>query len=267
MTDIRCTACGKVIPDNELEVVDGMNYCLDCKIKLRLDEIADVDEDNLDEDEEFGFDDEDDEEDEEPETVPAESEVIIMEPKGEYTEEPIIVTPNDNPEPEPETERLAAAPIEETIEEPVPEPTPEPVADPEPVKEEPVIGVTPEPFIEDTKDSRFKLKRRREKKEKPKKEKKKEDVEIVYADPDSFRARWDRAMLMAFHNYVILRTITRDAKTGEFLRTSELVPYSELPEDAVACTGEKKVYCVDKIKSSDWYMETHSNYGMDCYEA
>lgn len=76
-------------------------------------------------------------------------------------------------------------------------------------------------------------------------------------DPDSPGERFRRWKLIHFENYVILRTLYRDDKTGEFVRESTLIPRKELPHDAVACTGEKHIYCLDLIKDSEWYYRNH----------
>lgn len=91
---------------------------------------------------------------------------------------------------------------------------------------------------------------------KPKKEK---PVKEKPYDPDSFSERYRRWKLMTFDNYVILRTLSRDDKRGEYLLDTTLVKWSELPRDAVHCSGESKVYALDKIKRSEWYIQEHVN--------
>lgn len=73
-------------------------------------------------------------------------------------------------------------------------------------------------------------------------------------DPDAFSERYRRWKAIWFGGYVILRTLSRDARTQEYLCESTLVKWTDLPHDAVHCTGEKHVYCLDKITRSDYYM-------------
>ena len=266
----RCTSCGKVFPDEELTEIDGMSYCEECLESLDLDEDGEGCESDPDEEPKL-----EPEPEPEPEPVVEESHdgdtvVIMYSPESEVERIPAVPVAEPEPEPvveeesEPEDEDVPedeSEDEEESEEEPEPEPVEDPIETPKPT-----------PFSEPEPEKkglmhRFKRGESRPKREWRRRSKEPVDVEEVVADPDSFRARWDRAMLMNFHGHVILRTLERDERTGEFVRTSELIPKSELPEAAVPCTGEKRVYCIDKIKPSDWYYETHNNYEPDCYAA
>ena len=72
---------------------------------------------------------------------------------------------------------------------------------------------------------------------------------------------------MLRHGYVILRTLRRDAETGDFIRESTLVKKSDLPQSAVQCTNEKGYYCYDMIKESEWYQQSRDDLGFDFYES
>lgn len=85
--------------------------------------------------------------------------------------------------------------------------------------------------------------------------KKKKTRDALVADPDSFSERWRRARLIR-EGHVILKTLSRDPRNGDFLLDVNLVKRKDLPTDAVAVTGEKNTYCLDKIKTSPWYHET-----------
>lgn len=85
--------------------------------------------------------------------------------------------------------------------------------------------------------------------------KKKKARDALVADPDSFSERWRRARLIR-EGHVILKTLSRDEKTGDFKLDITLVKRSDLPIGAVAVTGEKNTYCLDTIKTSPWYHET-----------
>lgn len=76
-------------------------------------------------------------------------------------------------------------------------------------------------------------------------------------DPDSLSERMRRAKLIRSGKYVVLRTLSRDSATGDYIRETTLVPKSELPVNAVQCTNEKGIYCVDKIGNSEWYYRNH----------
>lgn len=121
---------------------------------------------------------------------------------------------------------------------------------------------------ETPKKSRFsKLKREKS----PKKEKKPKEKKEKPYDPDSLSERWRRWKLIHQENYVELRTLSRDNKTGEYLCETTLVKWADLPRTAVHCTGENHVYCDDKIKPTEWYAVTHAqaqyNYDRDQFTA
>lgn len=295
LTDKRCTSCGNYIPDDEpLVLIDNMYMCTKCRERLTSQEtpdedgyfneeitleefaegfeddyvaVADDDEGEpvemigpvpIESDEDDGSeDDSEDDSEDEPEPRKDNRIYLVEKPREEPNDAPHVVdvcmTREDaqrildgNPE-----KGYTIREMDPTASVPTQEPEPESLPEPK---------VTPKPFHEPVPEKKRMLKRRREK---PKREPKSEEEDL---DPDAFKARWKRAMLMWFHGHVILRTISRDSKTGDFIRTSELIPYSELPDDAVQCTGEKHVYCVDRIKDSQWYYDTHGG-PTDCYEA
>lgn len=95
---------------------------------------------------------------------------------------------------------------------------------------------------------------------------KKKTKEKIVDDPDSFKERWRRARLLR-HGYVILRTLSRDPENGDFIRETTLVKKEDLPEAAVQCTNEKGYYCLDTIKTSEWYQQTRDELGFDYYES
>lgn len=113
--------------------------------------------------------------------------------------------------------------------------------DVQPVSEEETVAKT---LKNDVKDS-FKSAVRR---------KKKEAKDSLVADPDSFSERWRRARLIR-EGHVILKTLSRDPKTGYFMLDTTLVKREDLPPAAVAVTNEKHTYCLDTIKTSQWYQE------------
>lgn len=80
----------------------------------------------------------------------------------------------------------------------------------------------------------------------------------VVDDPDSFKERMRRMRLMR-HGYVILRTLSRDPETGDFIKESTLIPKKELPYGAVQCTNERGIYCLDTIKTSEWYQRSRED--------
>ena len=85
--------------------------------------------------------------------------------------------------------------------------------------------------------------------------KKKKARDALVADPDSLSEKWRRARLI-HEGHVILKTLSRNPKTGDFILDITLVHRKDLPWDAVAVTGEKNTYCLDTIKTSPWYQET-----------
>lgn len=108
-------------------------------------------------------------------------------------------------------------------------------------------------MTEETKKRKWFAERSKKKESDPKPKKEKP------YDPDSFSERLRRWKLTTFEGYVVLRTLSRDDKRGEYIMESTLVKWSELPRDAVHCSGEKGVYGLDKIKSSEWYIQEHIN--------
>ncbi len=84
--------------------------------------------------------------------------------------------------------------------------------------------------------------------------KKKKARDALVSDPDSLSERWRRMRLIR-EGYVVLKTLSRDEKTGDFLLDTTLIERADLPIGAVAVTNEKHVYCLDTIKTSPWYQE------------
>ena len=84
--------------------------------------------------------------------------------------------------------------------------------------------------------------------------KKKKARDALVSDPDSLSERWRRMRLIR-EGYVVLKTLSRDEKTGDFLLDTTLIKRADLPIAAVAVTNEKHVYCLDTIKTSPWYQE------------
>ena len=84
--------------------------------------------------------------------------------------------------------------------------------------------------------------------------KKKKARDALVSDPDSLSERWRRMRLIR-EGYVILKTLSRDEKTGDFLLDTTLIKRTDLPIAAVAVTNEKHIFCLDTIKTSPWYQE------------
>lgn len=84
--------------------------------------------------------------------------------------------------------------------------------------------------------------------------KKKKARDALVSDPDSLSERWRRMRLIR-EGYVVLKTLSRDDKTGDFLLDTTLIKRTDLPIAAVAVTNEKRIYCLDTIKTSAWYQE------------
>ena len=75
-------------------------------------------------------------------------------------------------------------------------------------------------------------------------------------NPDALSERLRRWYLWRFKGYVKLRTLSR-MRNGEYKMETTLIKHSELPREAVACTGERGFYCHDTIGNSEWYLATH----------
>ena len=142
------------------------------------------------------------------------------------------------------------------------EPEPEPPEEPE--KEEPKEE-PPKTNIADPYEGLDPFRRRmyeaidaiKEKKAKSKKKDKPKTKKKDKMDPDSLSEKFRRWKLINFEGYVKLRTLDRDENSGEFVSEMVLLKRSQLPKEAVQCTGEKSTYCVDKIKDSEWYIGCH----------
>lgn len=126
--------------------------------------------------------------------------------------------------------------VESEETQPEPEPKLEPKLEPEPVEKESPVGGFFAKF-----NKRTERKQPKKSNENP--------------DPDSFSERRRRAKLIRQENHVILKTLTRDPKTGWMHLDVSLIPFSELPEEAVECTGERHTFCLDKVRTSAWYIE------------
>ena len=105
-----------------------------------------------------------------------------------------------------------------------------------------------------------KLERRREPKKKKEPQKERE------YDPDSFHEKFRRWKLIHNEGYVILKTFSRDAHE-EYHLESTLIKIEDLPKDAVQVTNEKHTYCLDLVKTSKWYLETHTDPYEEYYES
>lgn len=105
-----------------------------------------------------------------------------------------------------------------------------------------------------------KLERRKEPKKKKEPQKERE------YDPDSFHERFRRWKLIRNEGYVILKTFSRDAHE-EYHLESTLIKIEDLPKDAVQVTNEKHTYCLDLVKTSKWYLETHTDPYEEYYES
>ena len=51
--------------------------------------------------------------------------------------------------------------------------------------------------------------------------------------------------------------MSRDDRSGEFIKETTLVKWKDLPRDAVKCTGERHAYCLDLVEKSQWYLDNH----------
>ena len=86
-------------------------------------------------------------------------------------------------------------------------------------------------------------------------------------DPESLRGKFDRWYKINFQNYVKLRTLSRNADTGEFRMDLDLIKRKDLPRMAVAVTGEKHTYALDKIRRTEWYYMHHDKSMVPPWEA
>lgn len=175
----------------------------------------------------------------EPEPVPEPQEEPVEESEEGPTEEE-----SEEPDEEPTVTDLTTDEGTEVVAEPVPEPVPEPQETP---KDE---------------DMTVRAKRFGRKAYKKADEK----LEERMADPDSFTESLRRWWKL-HHGYVILRTLSRDDKTGDFLLDVDICKKNELPRGAVKCTNERNVWCIDTIKTSKWYLESRYNPHVSFYEA
>ena len=216
-----CPKCGKEI---ETPVkVEGTLYCLNCAAELIGQPAVPSEPHGLDLEKEPIMPDVEEPEEEESE--------------DEETEE---ASEEGESEEEPEEERpIDVQPMSNDGEDAGKEERP---IDVQPVSEEETVAET---LKNDVKDS-FKSAIRR---------KKKEAKDSLVADPDSFSERWRRARLIR-EGHVILKTLSRDPKTGYFMLDTTLVKREDLPPAAVAVTNEKHTYCLDTIKTSQWYQES-----------
>ena len=93
--------------------------------------------------------------------------------------------------------------------------------------------------------------------------KKKKARDALVSDPDSLSERWRRMRLIR-EGHVILKTLSRDEKTGDFLLDTTLIKKTDLPIGAVAVTNENHTYCLDTIKTSPWYQENRPKVADPC---
>lgn len=93
--------------------------------------------------------------------------------------------------------------------------------------------------------------------------KKKKARDALVSDPDSLSERWRRMRLIR-EGHVILKTLSRDEKTGDFLLDTTLIKKTDLPIGAVAVTNMNHTYCLDTIKTSPWYQENRPKIADPC---
>lgn len=86
-------------------------------------------------------------------------------------------------------------------------------------------------------------------------------------DPESLMGRIDRWYKINFKNYVKLRTLSRNPDTGEFRMDLDLIKRKDLPRQAVAVTGEKHTYAMDRIRRTEWYWMNHDKSMVPPWEA
>lgn len=267
----RCTSCGKVIRDDESNVeVDGMTYHIECANKLNI--IPEFVNDLIDEINGTG------------------TKKDTMEPVDEIPDEPTETEDTSDSEPEPEPDDMETGfddpeddvytcPIckreidgskEEFISQSdgkrictecsdkmakdVPESSDENTKD-ETAEDS---NDKPEPVTSDEKP--LKLKKLKRRFDRPDKQKKRKDDKEY--DVDSFQEKFRRWKLTNFGNYVVLKTLSRDANRGEYLLESVLIPRSELPLDAVKVTNESHTYCLDTIKHSEWFARSRAEWDL-----
>ena len=83
---------------------------------------------------------------------------------------------------------------------------------------------------------------------------------------DSIHERWRRWKLIRNEGYVKLKVLSRTPDEEYFLETT-LVKFEDLPKDAVQVTNEKHTYCLDTIKTSEWYFKEHFDPNENFYES
>lgn len=221
MTEIEMIGESKVCPGcgKEIDVpvkVDGVTYCLSCAAELKGQPAVPSEATGLELEEEPVMPDV-----EEPETDDEE----LEEDEGEEVEEDEEETPNEDAETSEET------PNEDATEDAGQE------------TEEPKEKVS-DILVDDAKEEVKSTIR----------SKKKKARDALVSDPDSLSERWRRMRLIR-EGYVVLKTLSRDEKTGDFLLDTTLIERADLPIGAVAVTNEKHVFCLDTIKTSPWYQE------------
>lgn len=173
-------------------------------------------------------------------------------PEDEPTEDP----PEDTEDPTDETPEET---IEETIEEPPEdEPSEEPTDESEESPEEEPTEDPEEPnpirrFVKNLSGGKGATRRRPKTSSEP--------------DPDSILGHIKRWKMVTFDGYVILKTLTRDERYEEFQMDTTLIKRKDLPRKAVAVTGARNTYCLDKVKDSIWYYQNHDKTNLDPREA
>ena len=270
--------------------------------KAEESEESEDDEDYTDDDVDYTADGEDYTEDgqdytAEPTEEPTEESVdeeSTEEPTEEPTEESGVETTEDAPE-EPTEDTAEESvdedtpteePTEDTAEESVDEDTPteEPTEESEEETTEETTEEPTEESEEETKDPeppRTLVKDfthrtgavigaiigKREKKKKEssgtEKDPKKDGKPPEEPDPDSFSAHFQRWKQITFGGYVILKTLSRDEKYDGFVMETTLIRKRDLPREAVAVTGMRNTYCLDKVKNSVWYYQYHDKTHLD----
>lgn len=239
-----CSICSAEIPsDGEIIKVDGKIVCPMCLEAMLLTpdedkdtpvctDAPDIKDYTLDEGEEDGFSDGFDEEGDDGDDM---TDLGEDSDDTDASEDVVPSVPVDDPVEVTEV-------LEETVGEPVDAIPSEPVQTDEPPKDEPIA--------EEIVDKAGKK------------------VKERIADPDTFGQRFNRWVKLRFKGYVILKTLSRDPRTGDFILSTDIIKKKDLPKEAVQCTGESGTYCLDAIKTSKWYAESRfSGYQPNIYEA
>lgn len=240
-----CSECGKEIT-GEVIKYDGKVICQQCcdnilglnglsgknqDAMMERDDEEDYDDYDLDDDEEDGFPDDDEAADEDDDMD-----------SGEDSEDDDASEDNTST-----VQTDSATEVTEVTEEKVGEPT---ITD---LTDEPIQTENPpknESVIDDLAEKTGKK------------------VKEKITDPDTFGQRFNRWVKLRFKGYVTLKTLSRDPRNGDMILKTDIIKKKDLPKDAVQCTNESGTYCLDTIKTSNWYAESRfDGYQPNPYEA